>query len=100
MSYLARLRLTIHAERAHPRPVAEGIMFLGFDVFPTHRLLKAKKAISFRRKLKSLYYQLAEGEIEIDALHASVRGWVNHVRYGDTWGLRRNVLGANPILWN
>ena len=24
---------------------------------------------------------------------AGVRGWVNHVRYADTWGLRRHVLG-------
>ena len=22
----------------------------------------------------------------------SVFGWINHVRYGDTWGLRRAIL--------
>ncbi|MBI5291120.1 MAG: RNA-dependent DNA polymerase [Chloroflexi bacterium] len=100
VDYLARLRLTLHIERVHPRPVTEGVMFLGFNVFPTHRLLKAKKAISFRRKLKAMRRQLAEGEIGLGMQHASVRGWVNHVRYGDTWGLRRAILGANPITWN
>ena len=68
-------------------------MFLGFNVFPTHRLLKAKKAISFRRSFKSLHYQLAEGEITIDTLHASVRGWANHVRYGDSVGLAPQRVG-------
>ena len=23
---------------------------------------------------------------------SSVLGWINHVRYGDTWGLRRAIL--------
>jgi hypothetical protein len=23
----------------------------------------------------------------------SVQGWINHVRYADTWGLREHVLG-------
>ena len=24
---------------------------------------------------------------------ASVQGWINHVRYANTWGLRQRVLG-------
>ena len=32
-----------------------------------------------------------------DALHATVRGWINHVRYANTLGLRKAVLGrARP----
>ena len=46
---LAALRLTIHEERAHPRPITEGIPFLGFVVFPTHRRLKRRKGIAYRR---------------------------------------------------
>lgn len=33
------------------------------------------------------------GEIDADVVKASVRGWINHARYGDTWGLRKDVLG-------
>ena len=40
---LARLRLTIHEESAQPRPVTEGIPFLGFHVFPGRRRLKRRK---------------------------------------------------------
>ncbi|MBI5291874.1 MAG: RNA-dependent DNA polymerase [Chloroflexi bacterium] len=98
VDYLAGLRLTVHIERAHPRPVAEGLPFLGFTVFPTHRRLKAQKAISFRRKFKGQVSALASGQIALSDLHASVRGWINHVQYGDTWGLRRAVLGSE-LLW-
>jgi len=30
-------------------------------------------------------------------LDASVKGWINHVRYADTWGLRRHVFRALPV---
>jgi hypothetical protein len=32
-------------------------------------------------------------EISFAEFDASVQGWINHVRYADTWGLRRHVLG-------
>ncbi len=89
---LAGLRLTLHPG-AQPRPVTEGIPFLGFVVFPDHRRLKRRQGIRYRRRLRALLRQYAAGEIGIDRVHASVRGWINHVRYGDTWRLREAVLG-------
>ncbi|MFQ5614651.1 MAG: reverse transcriptase domain-containing protein, partial [Anaerolineae bacterium] len=49
---LARFRLALHEARCHPRPVTEGIPFLGFIVFPTRRRLKRRKGIHYRRRLK------------------------------------------------
>lgn len=94
---LARLRLTIHEECAQPRPVIEGIPFLGFIVFPEHRRLKRRKGAVFVRRLRTLAARCAAGEIALDDLHASVRGWINHVRYANTIGLRKGVLGRTPI---
>lgn len=88
---LAALRLTCHPN-SHPRPVTEGIPFLGFVVYPTHRLLKRRKGIHFRRKLKAKVAALRAGKIEFKELDATVQGWVNHVRYGNTWGLREAVF--------
>ena len=90
----AQLRLTVHEERAIPRPVSEGLPFLGFTVYPAFRRLKASKAVSFRRKFKCMMKQLKARQIDLITVNASVRGWVNHTRYGDTWGLRRSILSA------
>lgn len=90
---MAQLRLTIH-EYAQPRPVTEGIGFLGFVIFPDHRRLKRRKGIHFRRKLRRLMREYAAGEIVLDEVNASVQGWVNHVRYANTIGLRKAVLGG------
>jgi retron-type reverse transcriptase len=53
-AFLQTLRLTIHENQAHPCPVSEGIPFLGFIVFPTHRRLKQRKGIAFQRRFKQL----------------------------------------------
>jgi hypothetical protein len=73
--------------------------FLGFTVFSTHRTLKAQKAVSYRRKFKQQVLALAAGTLTLDQVHASVRGWVNHARYGDTWGLRRALLSQPVLEW-
>ena len=43
---LADLRLTIHPA-SHPRPVTEGIPFLGFVVYPQQRRLKRREGYLF-----------------------------------------------------
>jgi RNA-directed DNA polymerase len=97
IEHVAGLRLTLHENRAQPRPVTEGIPFLGFVVYPTHRRLKRRKGVLFQRRLRQLLAAYRQGKIPFERLDASVRGWVNHVRHGDTWGLRRAVLGRMVI---
>jgi hypothetical protein len=92
---LARLRLTIHPG-AHPRPTTEGFPFLGFVVYPTHRRLKRRKVVSYRRKLKQLVAGWIAGEHTQEAVVASLLGWINHARYGDTWRLRSSVVAQVP----
>jgi retron-type reverse transcriptase len=93
---LAALRLTIHPG-AHPRPVTEGIPFLGFIVFPDHRRLKRRKAVHFARKFKKLIAGYQAGSYGLDAVTASARGWANHARYGNTTALRESVFARNPL---
>jgi hypothetical protein len=93
--YLQKLRLLIHAG-TQPRPVSQGFPFLGFIVFPQRRRLKRRKGIYFVRKFKRLSIAYRNGEISLSALNASVQGWVNHVRYANTIGLRKAVF-ASPI---
>jgi RNA-directed DNA polymerase len=94
---LARLRLTIHSG-AHPRPVSEGIPFLGFIVFPQRRRLKRRKGVYYQRRLRGLIAAYHEGDIPLAQITASVQGWVNHVRYGNTVGLRKTVFRSTSIL--
>ena len=90
---LERFRLTLHMGSAHPYPVTEGIPILGFMVFPDHRRVKQRKGFAYQRKLRHLIQTEDQ-----KTLRASVQGWVNHVRYADSFHLRESVLGNVGLL--
>ncbi len=95
--FLAGLRLTIHIESAQVNPTPNGIPWLGFVVYPSHRKLKRRNATQFQRRLKRNISLYQRGAITFAELDASVQGWINHVRYGDTWGLRKWLFERYPV---
>ncbi|MEW5988576.1 MAG: reverse transcriptase/maturase family protein [Chloroflexota bacterium] len=97
IDYLAGLRLTIHETSAQVSPVEGGIPWLGFVVYPTHRKLKRRNVAQFRRRLEQNISLYRQGDITFAELDASVQGWINHVRYGDTWGLRNRLFQDHPV---
>lgn len=94
---LAGLRLTIHEAEAQVTPVEKGIPWLGFVVYPSHRLLKRRNAVNFTRRLVRNLDLYRAGRISFAELDASIKGWINHVRYADTWGLREHVFTTHLI---
>lgn len=88
---LVHMRLTIHPG-SHPRPVTEGIPFLGFIVYPTHRRVKRRKIVHYRRKLRATMKDYRKGRVTREEVGASLGGWINHVRYADSWGLRQSLV--------
>lgn len=89
---LRRLRLTIHEKSAQVALARTGVPWLGFVVYPTHRRLKARKAVEGTRRISERFEAWTEGRISFAEFDASVQGWINHVRYADSWGLRKHVL--------
>lgn len=95
---LARFRLTIHHAPAQVKPVANGIPFLGFGVFPERRRLKRRKGLAYARRLRKMMQQYRAHIIPFARLTASVQGWINHARFANTIGLRQAVLFQSPIV--
>jgi hypothetical protein len=89
---LESLRLIFHAGSAQVQPVTAGVPWLGFIVFPEYRRLKRRKVVEGSRRLGQRFDAWQAGQISFAEFDASVQGWINHVRYADTWGLRREVL--------
>ncbi len=94
---LARLRLTVHKHEAQVMQTQDGIPWLGFVVYPTHRRLKRRNAVNFTRRLQHNIDLYESGQLSFAELDTSVQGWINHVRYADTWGLRRHLFDSHPI---
>jgi len=97
IALLAKLRLTIHEAEAQVLPCKDGIPWLGFVVFPTHRRLKSRNVVKFTRRLEANIDLYQTGKISFAELDASIQGWINHVRYADTWGLRKHIFWTHPL---
>lgn len=94
---LATLRLTIHESAAQVQPVTTGIPWLGFVVWPDHRRVKGRKVVEATWRLSDRFDDWRSGRISFAEFDASVKGWLNHVRYADSWGLRRHML--DRFIW-
>lgn len=55
--------------------------------------LKRRNGVAFQRRFARLLGEFAGGQIGWEKVNESVNGWVAHAAHGDTWGLRRSLLG-------
>lgn len=97
VAFLTRFRLRVHTAKTQIAPVTNGIPWLGFVVYPTHRRLKRRNVVRFRRRLQRNITAYRQDVITFAELDAAVQGWINHVRYGDTWGLRQHLFAQHAL---
>ncbi|MBI2930136.1 MAG: group II intron reverse transcriptase domain-containing protein [Planctomycetes bacterium] len=89
---LATLGLKLHARKRRIFPVREGCDFVGYRIFPHHRLLRRHSGFRFRRRLKGMMKAFRRGDVSALEIRSRVGSWIGHARHADTWGLRRAVL--------
>ena len=73
-------------------PMAQGVNFLGYRIWPTHRLLRKSSAKRMRQKLRYFAAGYATREFTFDEINASVQSWVGHAQHADTYKLRRRLF--------
>lgn len=92
-----RLRLRLHEHSAQAQPTKDGVPWLGFVVYPTHRRLKSRKVVAATRRLTRAWQLWQAGATGFDAFDARVQGWVAHARHAASWRIRETVLGRFDI---
>ena len=90
--YLATLRLKFHPKKCTVFPTRCGTDFLGYRIFPTHRLLRKENVKRARRRLRHLEAKYNACAIPLDKVKQSIRSWIAHASWADTYGLRKHLL--------
>lgn len=89
------LRLEMHPDKYRLMRTADGVDFCGFVVLGSGRIrVRASSVRRFARRYRGLQAGLRRGDVEAAAVTASVRAWIGHAAHAQSWGLRREVLGA------
>jgi len=94
---LEGFRLQIHRDKSVVFPCAQGIRFLGYRVFPTHRLLAKNNVRRFRRRLRGMQRAFAAGRIGFDVIRPRIMSWLGHARHADTYRLRGDLFRRMPF---
>ena len=84
VEYLHRLRLRMHPDKSRVYKTRDGVPFLGFRHYPTHRIPGKQNIRRFKRRVRDMY----GNGVGVDRLRASIAGWSGFARLGDTARLR------------
>ena len=74
-------------------PVSQGIDFLGYRIWTTHRLLRKSSKKRMKRKLKTYQILYKENNINLDKIISSLMSWLGHVSHCNSYNLRKKILG-------
>ena len=94
VAFLARWRLLLHEERAHPRPEQDGITFLGYRVFRDRRRVTRDNVIRARRRIRFRYGQFQSGLLDVRRLKSSLFAWMGHAKNANAWRVARRILAG------
>jgi retron-type reverse transcriptase len=90
--FLASLRLTLHPRKTRVFPVSVGVPFLGFRHWPGRSRLTRDAVLRFRRRMRRYRRAFSEGGLTAERVTASVRSWIGHARWGQTYRLRQDLF--------
>jgi RNA-directed DNA polymerase len=63
-------------------PVPRGINFLGYRIWPYHKLLRRQSVVAAKRKITRL-----RARNDIEALRSFLAAWIGHASWADTHNL-------------
>jgi retron-type reverse transcriptase len=96
--FLVSLRLRLHPHKCVISRVADGTRFLGYRVFPDHRLLARENVQRMRCRLKRLQAAFAAGRLDAPAIRQRLQSWIGHAQHADTFRLRQRLFAEAPFV--
>jgi RNA-directed DNA polymerase len=82
------LKLELHKDKSKIKQLKQGINFLGFRIFPNHKLLR-KKII---KKFKIRLIKSKKDKTNYDKIYSSFEGFLAHLKHANTYNLRKKLI--------
>lgn len=84
-------RLRLHEDRLSVAPCRAGARFVGFRIWPTHRLIRKDNIRTFRRRIRWMRRAYAGRRIDWQDIRARLDSWVAHARQANSLCLLRRL---------
>ncbi len=86
------LRINLHPKKSIVISIKSGVDFCGFRIFRDYRRLRKVNIKFFLKRMKNMQKLFKAGRIEIKDISRSLRCWVAHASYGNTYNLRKELF--------
>ena len=86
-----KLRLKLHPTKCSIIPFHHGVAFLGFRIFPYHKLVTRRNWRKIRRKIEGLLEAYEHNEIEAEKVFGVLMGWNAYAAQGNTYQIRQRL---------
>lgn len=85
-----KLRLNLNDKTAL-RPIEQGVDFVGFRIWSTHRKLKRKTRIKIKQRVKSVTLDYVNHKISKETLNASLQSYNGTLKHFNSYGFRQKL---------
>lgn len=100
VEFLIGLRLKLHPTKSVISRTQDGNRFLGFRVFPTHRLVARENLTRMRRRLRWMQEKFLSGELTAAEIRQRIISWIGHVCHADSFRLRERLFNEFSFVRN
>ena len=86
------LNFLLHPDKSKVYDLRQGVPFLGFRMFPNHRLVRKSNLRKFEKKLKEEQGLYCEEQISREKVVEHIEGWMAYAKHANTYAYRRELL--------
>ncbi len=80
VEHLRSKRLSLHGRKVVLRPTRCGVTFVGYRIWPTHRIVRKDNVRAFRRRVRWMRQAYREGRVGLDHIQPRLASWIAHAR--------------------
>ncbi|MGJ9460136.1 reverse transcriptase domain-containing protein [Oceanobacillus sp. CF4.6] len=97
LSYELKLQLN---NKTTIRPIKDGIEYVGYRIWPTHRKLSKKTVKKMKARLKYLKNSFARGEVNVDDVRSTLMSYLGLMKHANCYNLKNKILREFVLMRN
>lgn len=94
-----RLYLEVNENKTKIFPLAQGVNFVGFKTWPTHKLLRERSKSKIKNRLKKIPRLIKRGDITKNKAEQMLNSWYGHAQKGNYYNLLQVLQVKFPYIY-
>lgn len=86
-----KLKLSLHSDKISIRKYHQGANFLGYIIFPYHRLLRTKTKRRMFKRIEQRIKELEQGKISKESFSQGIQSYLGVLKHCNSYNLKKEI---------